>query len=248
MDGSFAIANSYADLWNGINASDVTGQNFLAVHLDENGKERLDERVRTGSNADGTAAGAAVLGSGGSVQTGRNFAPDFYGGLGGNSWMADWNAADAGRVYALSAPLTLQAPNTFTAWANANNATGQTPEQDHDNDGMPNGIEYFMGQSGSSFTAMPGLDGTNTVTWTMDPDYQGLWSCCAGLALGNGPPFRLPPLRNEPVLHCGENGGIAESGVHMQCFQALYMDERAVFAEPVEAFVKKARIMAGACF
>ena len=36
-------------------------------------------------------------------------------------------------------------------------------------------IEYFMGQTGSSFTAMPGLDGTNTVTWTKDPAYQGTW-------------------------------------------------------------------------
>ncbi|MEI8108619.1 MAG: hypothetical protein WCI46_12455 [Verrucomicrobiota bacterium] len=54
----------------------------------------------------------------------------------------------------------------------------------------------------------------------------------------------MPPLRNEPVRHRGENGGISESGVHMQCFQALNMDERAVFTEPVEGFIKKARVMA----
>jgi len=64
---------------------------------------------------------------------------------------------------------------TYTGWASRNGATSQTPEQDHDNDGVPNGIEYFMGQTGSSFTSMPGLDATNTVTWAMDPTYNGTW-------------------------------------------------------------------------
>jgi hypothetical protein len=40
---------------------------------------------------------------------------------------------------------------------------------------VQNGIEYFMGVTGSSFTAMPGLDATNTVTWTMDTAYLGTW-------------------------------------------------------------------------
>ncbi len=63
----------------------------------------------------------------------------------------------------------------FSGWARNNGATGQTPDQDHDNDGVPNGIEYFMGQTGSPFTVMPGLDGTNTVTWAKDPAYNGTW-------------------------------------------------------------------------
>ncbi|MCX6878600.1 MAG: Ig-like domain repeat protein [Verrucomicrobia bacterium] len=176
MDGLFVIANNYADLWDGaINSTHVPGQNYLAVAFDENGVERIHERVRTGSSGNGTAT--SVLGGSGSVQTGRNYAPDFYGGYGG--WMQDWGeaAASAGPVYAMSAPLTIQvAPgNTFTSWANANNASGQTPDQDHDNDGVANGIEYFMGQTGSSFTALPGLDATNKVTWTMDPAYQGTY-------------------------------------------------------------------------
>ncbi len=193
MDGSFAIANNYADLWNGINNSHVTGQNYLSVHLDENGVVRTDERVRTGSSGIGTATGdGRVLGGSAEatprVQTGRNFAPDFYGGLGGNGWMADWSeeAASAGRVYAMSAPITLQGTpgNTFTAWADANDATGQTPDQDHDNDGVKNGIEYFMGETGSSFTAMPGLDGTNTVTWPMDPTFNGTYEVQTSPNLG----------------------------------------------------------------
>ncbi|MCX6872723.1 MAG: Ig-like domain repeat protein [Verrucomicrobia bacterium] len=71
---------------------------------------------------------------------------------------------------------SVQTPITsgFGAWA-ATNAGGQTPDQDYDNDGVENGIEYFMGETGSSFTAMPGLDATNTVTWKMDPAYSGTY-------------------------------------------------------------------------
>ena len=61
----------------------------------------------------------------------------------------------------------------YTTWANANGATGQTVDQDHDNDGVKNGIEYFMGATGSTFTANPALVGgsTGTVTWPMGSSY-----------------------------------------------------------------------------
>jgi hypothetical protein len=62
----------------------------------------------------------------------------------------------------------------YTAWANAN-APGQAADQDHDNDGVENGIEYFMGQSGSSFTAMPALSVGNTITWPMISGYSGTY-------------------------------------------------------------------------
>ena len=63
------------------------------------------------------------------------------------------------------------AENTFDDWAAAN-APGQTLDQDHDGDGVPNGIEYFMGESGSGFTPNPApVDGT--VTWPMGADYEG---------------------------------------------------------------------------
>ncbi len=65
-------------------------------------------------------------------------------------------------------------PSPFSTWA-ATNAGGQNPDQDYDNDGVENGIEYFMGETGSSFTAMPGLDGDNKVTWPMDPAYAGTY-------------------------------------------------------------------------
>jgi hypothetical protein len=73
--------------------------------------------------------------------------------------------------------LVESAPATggFDAWADANGATGQTPQQDHDNDGVENGIEFFMGETGSSFTAMPVLDGTNTIIWPASAAYEGTY-------------------------------------------------------------------------
>ena len=71
--------------------------------------------------------------------------------------------------------VTVGGSSGFTSWASANDATGQTPQQDHDNDGVENGIEYFMGETGSSFTAMPGLDATNTISWPISPTYAGTY-------------------------------------------------------------------------
>ena len=62
----------------------------------------------------------------------------------------------------------------YTKWADVN-APGQSIDQDHDNDGVDNGIEYFMGLSGTSFTANPALDASNKITWTMGDSYTGTY-------------------------------------------------------------------------
>jgi uncharacterized repeat protein (TIGR02543 family) len=59
----------------------------------------------------------------------------------------------------------------YGAWAAANSG-GQPFELDHDMDGIPNGVEYLMGQTGSSFTATPAIINTNGIlswTWPYDP-------------------------------------------------------------------------------
>ena len=104
-----------------------------------------------------TLGGVAKTASGtyGSVQSGAAFQDDTY--------------------FAGTGMVRVGGSTSFTTWASTNGATGQTPEQDHDNDGVQNGIEHFMGLTGSSFTAMPGLDATNKVSWTMDTTYQGTY-------------------------------------------------------------------------
>ncbi|MEO7101227.1 MAG: autotransporter-associated beta strand repeat-containing protein [Luteolibacter sp.] len=61
----------------------------------------------------------------------------------------------------------------YTSWADAN-APGQTIDQDHDNDGVKNGVEYFMGLSGSGFTANP-APVSGAVTWPMGATYTGVY-------------------------------------------------------------------------
>jgi autotransporter-associated beta strand protein len=74
-----------------------------------------------------------------------------------------------GMVIVISDP-----PIGYSGWAEANGATGQTMDQDHDNDGVDNGIEYFMDETGSTFTPNPAaVDGI--VTWPMAVTYGGVY-------------------------------------------------------------------------
>ena len=73
-----------------------------------------------------------------------------------------------GNVSVTAAPVSA----SYAGWATANGASSQTMDQDHDHDGAPNGIEYFLGGSANTtgFTPLPAvvkaLDGTRSVTWT----------------------------------------------------------------------------------
>lgn len=62
-------------------------------------------------------------------------------------------------------------PGSYGAWASAN-AGGQAADQDFDGDGVDNGLEYFMGQTGSSFTANP-QPVAGVVSWPRDPAATG---------------------------------------------------------------------------
>ncbi len=57
---------------------------------------------------------------------------------------------------------------TYAAWA-FTHAGGQASELDFDGDGVSNGIEYFMGATGSGFTATP-QPVNNVITWPKNPD------------------------------------------------------------------------------
>ena len=69
---------------------------------------------------------------------------------------------------------------SFAAWQAANHTSGGLNE-DHDNDGVPNGIEYFLGgrTDTTGFTALPGVThtaGILSVTWTKGSGYAGIYS------------------------------------------------------------------------
>lgn len=60
----------------------------------------------------------------------------------------------------------------YSVWATAN-AGGEAPNLDHDKDGVANGIEYFMGQTGSTFTPNPPLI-AGVVTWPHSATATGI--------------------------------------------------------------------------
>jgi hypothetical protein len=76
-----------------------------------------------------------------------------------------------------SGNIVVAASSGYSAWQTANGAAGQTVDLDHDNDGVDNGIEYFMGGSTntSGFTVTPVLNTSNQITWTMGDSYIGTY-------------------------------------------------------------------------
>jgi len=84
----------------------------------------------------------------------------------------------------------------YSSWATAN-AGGQAANLDFDHDGVRNGVEYFMGQTGSGFTANPALTTGQVITWPKSPGFSGTyrvetspdlvtWTDVTGTAVDNG--------------------------------------------------------------
>lgn len=80
----------------------------------------------------------------------------------GATHIDDTRFSDTGVVSVTTGPVS-----GYVTWASAN-AGGQAANLDFDNDGVSNGVEYFMGQTGSSFTANPAII-SGMITWPKDP-------------------------------------------------------------------------------
>lgn len=97
---------------------------------------------------------------------------------GNGTWSVQPNGNTLELVY------TTAAPGGYTDWA-ATNAGGQTADLDFDNDGVSNGVEYFMGETGSTFTPNPGII-SGTITWPKDPAYAGTFKVQVSDSLATG--------------------------------------------------------------
>ena len=92
---------------------------------------------------------------------------------------AGWTATVAKSGNDLVLNVTSAGIAGFASWQTVNGATGETLADDHDHDGVPNGIEYFLGGPNgntSGPTVLPGVSnnsGTLSIKWTHAADYTG---------------------------------------------------------------------------
>lgn len=90
----------------------------------------------------------------------------------------------------------------FAGWQSVNNTTGGL-DDDHDGDGVSNGIEYFLGGDTvtTGFTPLPGVtddDGILSVTWTKSAAYTGTYP--AGFVVETSSTL-APPLGRRQRRH-----------------------------------------------
>jgi autotransporter-associated beta strand protein len=94
----------------------------------------------------------------------------------GNTWTRDGGSGKTWTFDETTGTLTLS-QSGYASWA-AINAGGQDPNLDFDLDGVQNGVEFFMGETGSTFTANPAVvtsGAVRTVTWPKSASFNGTY-------------------------------------------------------------------------
>lgn len=82
---------------------------------------------------------------------------------------------------------------TYSDWA-LSYAGGQAANLDYNNDGVPNGIAYFMGVTGAATNPAP--DASNMVTWPMSATFSGTFSVETSSNLETWTPVDPQPVRD----------------------------------------------------
>ena len=102
-----------------------------------------------------------------------------------NAGSDKWTKVNGAKTYTfdettgiLTLAATVGGGVTFADWRTANGAGSQTLADDHDNDGVDNGTEFFLGgdTDTTGFTPLPGVVNTGgilSVTWVRHPNYPG---------------------------------------------------------------------------
>ncbi len=77
--------------------------------------------------------------------------------------------------------LKVGSASNYDTWATTNGVPGQAANLDHDNDGVSNGVEYFIGGptgNTTGFTPVPSVTttgGVSSITWTKAATYTGVY-------------------------------------------------------------------------
>ena len=93
-----------------------------------------------------------------------------------------WTKTDGSKFWSFdetTGVLTLSPAAGYDSWKTANGTT-QTADLDHDNDGVSNGIEYFLGGNTNTtgFTGLPdvmNIGGVRSITWVNASTYEGTY-------------------------------------------------------------------------
>lgn len=82
----------------------------------------------------------------------------------------------------------------YATWASSNGVVGN-PDVDSDNDGVENGVEYFMGITSSDpvLTVNPALNPTNRISWPMSATFSGTYEVEISTNLSNWTPVNPKP-------------------------------------------------------
>jgi hypothetical protein len=161
------LANGTISPGSGIGTLNVVGDatlaGVLAIEVDG---ATVDKLAVTGNLA---AGGTIVL-----TETGAGFTAPFYVIAQCSGTLSGTIIAPAGYSATISSQQIILAKLIdYTTWA-ATNAGGQSADLDFDHDGVANGVEYFMGETGSTFTINPSLVG-GKITWPRDPNAVALF-------------------------------------------------------------------------
>jgi autotransporter-associated beta strand protein len=87
------------------------------------------------------------------------------------------NGTEIAQITGIGTLTVTSGPGGYSSWQSVNGAGSQTVAQDHDNDGVDNGVEYFLGGNTNTtgFTAQPAPFG-GAIIWTKAATYTGVFN------------------------------------------------------------------------
>ena len=93
---------------------------------------------------------------------------------------ATFDVTNTGTAVTLSNYQSVVGGSTYASWQAQNGPTSQTIDQDHDSDGVSNGVEYFIGGASNTtgFTALPAIvtvGSVQSITFTYAASYTGVY-------------------------------------------------------------------------